>query len=80
MGRLFIVDKDGIFSAEVEATGVAREALSHPEAESVVGAAVLLAMASLVQGENWPRAVLDHLRALMIEMKDDVSTGVSLRH
>jgi hypothetical protein len=73
MARLVVYDGTGLITVEVEANGaVLGEALDHEKAESVVRCAVLMALCALAEDGRWPRAVLEHMAAFMMCMRQDV--------
>lgn len=56
-----------------------REALAHERADAVMRCAVLMALASLANGGNWPEAAIESMAVFMGTMKASVvgATGVA---
>jgi len=73
MARYFISDNHGLFTADIETSGgVLSSGLDDARAESLMSSAVLMAMATLAEGGEWPKRALEHLRAFMLAMQESV--------
>ena len=71
MAQLLISDGTGYFTVEIETSGpVMQAALADGRAESVVCTAVMLALATLAEGGEWPAAALQTLQSFMSDMRD----------
>jgi hypothetical protein len=75
MARLFVCDRQARITADIEAGGsVLDDALEHEQAEAVVRCAVLMAVSALAQGDPWPGAVLQAMKAFMALMKEELGS------
>lgn len=72
MPRIIIKDTDGRFTAEVRVKGDAGNALGDEKAEAVVSSALLLALASLVRGGEWPEHALAHMQDFLLVMRREL--------
>ncbi len=75
MARLFVCDKKGAITADIEASGsVLRSALEDDQADAVVRCAVLMALSALVEGGSWPAAALAAMATFMAAMREELQT------
>jgi len=73
MARLFVCDKQGAITADIEASeSVLRSALEDEQADAVVRCAVLMALSALVEGGTWPAAALRSMADFMAAMRDEL--------
>jgi hypothetical protein len=73
MARLFVCDKRGAITADIEASeAVLRSALEDEQADAVVRCAVLMALSTLVEGGTWPAAALKSMADFMAAMRDEL--------
>ena len=76
MARLFVCDRGGSITADIEASdSILRAALEDEQAETVVRCAVLLALSALAEGGAWPTAALAFMASFMDAMKDEVCSS-----
>jgi hypothetical protein len=75
MARLFVCDRGGWITADIDASGpVLGDALDHEKADPVIRCAVLMAISALARGGTWPTAVLQIMSSFMTDMKNEVRT------
>jgi hypothetical protein len=73
MARLFVCDRNGSITADIDASGtVLGDALEHEKADPVIRCAVLMALSALARGGTWPIAVLQVMSTVMADMKAEV--------
>lgn len=72
MARFHLADRDGLFDLEVR-TSLPAAVLSDERTEPVLASALLLSVATLIEGGEWPTRALQHLRAFMSAMHREVS-------
>jgi len=73
MARMIVCGNGGI---TIDIDGMApwvTAALEDENAESVISCAVLLALSSLLQGDDWPSDAIESMTAFMAHMKEEVS-------
>jgi hypothetical protein len=76
MARLFVCDRSGSITAEIEAADpILEAALAHEKADPVVRCAVLMALSALTEGGAWPALVLQCMAAFMATMKGEVASA-----
>ena len=73
MARYVISDTQGFFTADIE-TRVASlvKGMQGGKGESIISTAMLMAMATLAEGGDWPLRALAHMRAFMEDMQASV--------
>ncbi len=73
MARMFVCDRQGAITADIEASGsVLRSALEHERADAVIRCAVLMAISALAGGGGWPSAALASMAEFMSAMRNEL--------
>jgi len=73
MARLFVCDKSGRISVDIEAEGpVMGAALEHDKAEPLIRCAVFMALSALAEGNHWPTVLLESMAGFMSGMRNEV--------
>lgn len=73
MARLFVCDRQGAITADIEASGsMLRSALEDERADAVIRCAVLMAISALAGGGTWPAAALASMAKFMSAMRDEL--------
>jgi hypothetical protein len=73
MARLFVCDRQGSITADIDADGsVLRAALEDDQADAVMRCAVLMALSVLAQGGTWPAAALESMADFMSGMRQEL--------
>ncbi|MBP1686313.1 MAG: hypothetical protein H6Q33_2456 [Deltaproteobacteria bacterium] len=75
MARMFVCDRQGAITADIEASGsVLRSALEHERADAVIRCAVLMAISALAGGGSWPAAALASMAEFMSAMREELQS------
>ncbi len=77
MARFRLADQDGLFELDIQTT-LPPAILADERTEPVLSAALLMALATLIEGGEWPTRVLEHMREFMSVMHHEVCVQRSL--
>jgi hypothetical protein len=73
MARLFVCDKSGRITVDIEADGpIMGAALEHDKAEPLIRCAVFMALSALAEGDSWPTVLLESMAGFMSGMRNEV--------
>lgn len=72
MARFRLADRDGLFHLEVK-TSLPAAVFADERTEPVLASALLMAVATLIEGGEWPTRALYHMRDFMSAMHREVS-------
>lgn len=72
MARMIVCGNGGITIDIDGATPWVHAALEDEHAELVISCAMLMALSSLVQGDDWPSDAVESMTSFMARMKEEV--------
>jgi hypothetical protein len=72
MARFRLADRDGLFRLDLRTT-LPASVLADERTEPVLAAALLMAVATLIEGGDWPTRALETMRDFMSEMHHEVN-------